>query len=285
MTVTYDNYLEHYSDKGVEHSITYDDYLEHYGVKGMKWGVRKSDDLTDLSDRKVKKLARKNMDSLRGEVTRRQNDKRWNSTLDEDQYNALSDKSTVFEKNSTFKRVTSNPDFDMNSKLLFVSTNEEDSRNYRTLGSKEHYETILTNTQQLRSPSEKTRVDAYVKLMGEKSIELNNGETIDGREYLKRSGLGDTVNNLSNRQLALNYYGQLSLYQGMRDEPINTAYFNVLKKQGYNSLIDDNDRGILSNEPLMIFDASSNVKTVGVKKLTNRDVHEAMATMKLPETD
>ena len=31
--------LTHWSDM----SLTYDNYLEHYGVKGMKWGVRKSD--------------------------------------------------------------------------------------------------------------------------------------------------------------------------------------------------------------------------------------------------
>ena len=49
MTVTYDNYLEHYSDKGMEHSITYDDYLEHYGIKGMKWGVRKDRKKTNQS--------------------------------------------------------------------------------------------------------------------------------------------------------------------------------------------------------------------------------------------
>lgn len=30
-------------------SMTYDDYLEHYGVKGMKWGVRKSKKVTGES--------------------------------------------------------------------------------------------------------------------------------------------------------------------------------------------------------------------------------------------
>jgi len=49
MTLSYENYLEHYGVKGMEHSITYDDYLEHYGIKGMKWGVRKDRKKTNQS--------------------------------------------------------------------------------------------------------------------------------------------------------------------------------------------------------------------------------------------
>lgn len=63
MTVTYDNYLEHYSDKGVEHSITYDDYLEHFGVKGMKWGVRK--DRKKLTSQAIKTLVLKAANRLK----------------------------------------------------------------------------------------------------------------------------------------------------------------------------------------------------------------------------
>lgn len=263
-------------------SNTLETFLEHHGVKGMRWGVRKE-----------RKAIKENWATAAKEIGVRQQDRRMNSTLDSSSYSKLSDSDVVVSKGSTIKRTTKDAAADEGGKNLFVSTNKADALMYRGIlpgaeGPKkkfkdEWYEKTYTATEDLKSPSEKKRVDAYIELMGQKSIETGTGEKIDGREYLRRAGLGDTVDTLSNKELALTYYGQLVVTQGIRDEPINTAYFNSLKAKGYNSLVDDNDRLVISKTPMMVFDSAKSLETTHVKQLTTQDVHDAQGTLKVPD--
>lgn len=261
-----------------------DDFLAHYGVQGMKWGTRKGLD-----------AANENFHRVSIEVGRRQVQARYNSTIDEATYRRLDDHDLVVAKGDIVKRTSKGPVVDSKYRDLFVSTNESDARLYRGtlpagetggVPSKKHdgyYETAYAATADLKSPSEKKRVDAYIRLMDVPEIRLANGEALNGREYMRRQGLGDTVDFLSSKELALTYYGQLAVTQGIHNDPINTAYFNSFREKGYNALIDDNDRGILSDQPLLVFDAKKHLQTVAVKQLTTAEIQEAQATLTLPK--
>lgn len=257
-----------------------EDALAHHGVKGMHWGERKD-----------YKIAVKTGNQIAPQVHARQEAQRLRATLTEEQFNKLSEHDVVISKGSVLKRTTANPDDASLKTSLYVSTNERDANNYRAIIPGEgdvlkkyntHYETTLVAREALKSPSEKTRVAAYIKLMDENSIKLNSGESINGREYLRRAGLGDTVDKLDSKQLALTYYGQLTVNQGIRNEPLNTAYFNSLNKRGYNAIIDDNDRSIFGDQPLLVLNASKSLQTVGVKQLSDNDIHKSVIQMQLP---
>ncbi len=256
-------------------------YLEHVGVKGMQWGVRKA---------RYEKAVR-NFNGLTQQIGDLQDKKRLRSTLSEKDFKRLNNKDTVIKRGSKITRTSNNP---TSSGSLFVSTNNQDANNYRAVipvsekggrvqkQSRGYYETTFNATENLKSPSERKRVEGYISLMGERSIRLNTGETITGRDYLIRQGLSETVKKLNNRQLALTYYGQIVMQQGIRNEPLNTAYYNKMKTKGYNALIDDNDRGVLASTPMLVFNSSQSLKTVSVKKLTTEEVHDAQGSMKLP---
>lgn len=261
-----------------------DDFLMHYGVKGMKWGTRKG-----------LKAANDNFGRVSIEVGQRQMQARYNSTLSEASYRKLDDNDIVIAKGNVVKRTSQGPGVDSSYRDLFVSTNEADAAMYRGtmpttvtggIPAKQHigyYETAYAATSDLKSPSEKKRVDAYIRLMDVPEIRLGNGETVNGREYMRRQGLGDTVNTLTSKELALTYYGQLAVTQGIHNDPINTAYFNSFRNQGYNALVDDNDRGIFSEQPLLVFDAQKHLQTVAVKQLTTAEIQEAQATLSTPK--
>lgn len=258
------------------------DFLAHHGVKGMKWGVRQD-----------RKLIKENY-ATNGQIIRgNQQVRLMMGTMDETDYAKLSDKDFVVGRNAVLKRTTRDLDGDEKRTNNYVSINEADATIYRGffpsqekgLRKKydgEYYESTYNATTQLKSPSEKKRVDAYIKLMDKKAIETVDGETINGREYLRRMGLGDTVDALSSKELALTYYGQMMQSQGSHNEPLSSAYFKTLRDQGYNAVVDDNDRGVYSNMPILVLDSAKNMSRVDVKQLTTEDIHTAQATLKAP---
>jgi hypothetical protein len=262
------------------------DYLVHYGVKGMRWGVRK----------KMYKDATKNYAQVSEEVHRRQTERRGQAALNEAKYKKLDNKDVIIKRGSTLKRVTKDAQDDSKHNTLYVSINEKDAEFYRAtlptertggIPAKNHkgyYESTLLAVEDLKSPSEKKRVDAYVRLMDKPAIELNDGQVVTGRDYLRQQGLGHTVDSFASRQLALTYYGQLVANQGVRNDPINTAVFKDLSKRGYNAIIDDNDRGVLTRQPLLALNAMKSLQTIEVKGLTTEEIHKAQARIKLPDT-
>ena len=254
----------------------------HYGVKGMRWGVRRD-----------RKAAAANLNKASDIVNKRQEQRRLQATLTEADFKNLSDKKIVFQKGTTLNRITRTAaDEDGN---LYVSVNPKDAEYYRGLIPLEQnnfvmknygtvYEKTFTALEDLKSPSEKERVSAYIRVMDSPVITVD-GKALTGREYLRERGLGDVVNGLSSREVALTYYGQLAAQQGIKNEPINSAVFKDLSRRGYNAIIDDNDRGIIAETPLLLLKPASSIRTESIKQLSEADILQAQKNLAPPATD
>lgn len=259
-------------------------FLAHYGVKGMRWGVRKE-----------RKVIIESYNKAQAEFDRRHNEHGSWTRVSETKYNQLSDEDFVVGRDAVLKRATRDLENDATRKVTYLSTNEADAMIYRGIfpaqfmglgsGYKGYYESTYEATTQLKSPSEKKRIEGYIELMDSRELKLQNGETITGREYLKRSGLGDAVDQLSSKELGLTYYGQFLREQGNPGEPLTTAYFDKMAKRGYTAVVDDHNQGTFSKTPIIVLEPYKNLKLKEVKQLTEQDVHDAITSLRPPELD
>jgi hypothetical protein len=269
--------------------------LIHYGVKGMKWGVRRDRTESTLS-KAERKTARKNVQAFtKVSIDRKYaNGNLFERPISEAQYKALSTKASVIRKGQTVQRVTTRKD-EKYSGPVFVSTNKVDQNTYRALMPlvnstfkyggdktyKSHYEVQFKALETLKSPSEKERVDAFTSLFDEPTIKMSNGKTLTGREYMARIGYKREVKTLNSQQLGLKFYNQFTEAQGEKS-PINTAYFESLRKKGYNAVIDDNDRGNFTKAPLIVLNPNGSLKRMNVKPLSADEIITAQQNLKSP---
>lgn len=264
------------------------DELVHFGVKGMKWGVRKE----DPAAKSARKAQKKAFNAEMGKVL----DNRFANGIagfgvlngiPKEEYDRLSTKGQSWVAGAELYRVVSKKN--KNYEDRYVSTNKQDRYNYQVgLGTRllgiskiERHEITLKAVNKLSSPSPKERVDAFIALMDKPAIQLENGKVVSGREVLKKQGYGDDVKRLDATKLGLKYYNEFLANQFM-DTPLNNAYFHEVRSRGYNALIDDNDRGILAKEPLILLNPSGDVKRMSIKPLTKQDVQAAEQYFKAP---
>lgn len=260
-----------------------DNFLAHYGIKGMRWGIRKDE---TPAQREARKTEKKRYKKEFGEILDRRMDMTFGE-MTQEQYDRLETKGREFAKGATFKRIVSNKN--LNAEDRYVSTNQQDAYQYRVglgarfLGFGERYEVTLKSVNKLKSPSAKERVDAFIDLMDKPSIILKNGKTVTGREFLKSAGRGRDVKKLDSQRLGLKYYNEFLSTQWM-DAPLNKAYFNEISRRGYNSLIDDNDAGVLSKEPLILLNPKGDVRRMSITPLSKEEVKAADAYFTAPDT-
>jgi hypothetical protein len=263
--------------------------LAHFGVMGMKWGVRNNRTEATTMGKGDRKLARKNVNDKSWQVFE---EKHFNtpSEITKQKYNSLSTKDVTIRKGTEVRRVTQRRD-EVLREFTYVSHKPEDRDIYRVAMTmqmragaktyKKSYENTYKAVNTLKSPSEKARVDAFIELFDTPSVTMRNGKTITGRQYLERiPAYKKQAKRLDSQQLGLAIYRDFVGTQYLGKHPLNKAYYNNIASKGYNAIVDDNDRGHLAKEPLIILNPNGTLKKMKVHELTADEINKAQLDLK-----
>ena len=225
--------------------------LYHHGIKGMKWGVRRYEDKT-------------------GHLT----------PAGKKRYKDYGDGRIEIEKGAELQRLVGKHNKQSIDGMTYASFTKHDNNSYvkelsGLLGGRDTKLTLTAKTT-LRSPSTKEASSIFFKTL-KNDPKLNEAYSKTplqmGKKY-KDKELEDLISG-KNKKAYQEY--QVANSQLMFDESmgnIRTAYFNNLKKAGYNILRDENDIGSgYAKTPIIILDSeisvslkSSEVITKAMKK-------------------
>lgn len=156
----------------------------------------------------------------------------------------------------------------------YVSFEEDDVNRYAafmptlwkyngTMGKKDPVYSIgMEVTSAIKSPSRKKRIQLLADLY-DSDISFRIEATSIFENY--ENGL----------DFALKRYNEVATNLADPHYATSAPYKKYLRKLGYNALVDDNDAGRLSRNPLILLDPSKTVKSVSAKLMTLEDIREA----------
>lgn len=215
------------------------------------------------------------------------------------------DNDFVIRKGQIVQHIMDTPVKDMNGRShLFIAATEADKKNYAGFFAAltkyrrnvdKMYSLEMEATEALVSPSKKKRVDEFLKLYEKDKHNISRElAEFNKREYggYYKKPLEHYVKEFENMPVKkLKSEGYYTFFNSLFSSNYNREqYFNQLKEQGYNSVIDDNDKRsfMQSQAPLIVFDAFQSLKTKKVSELTQRDINQNMyewSKMKHSEED
>lgn len=253
-------------------------YLAHHGIKGQKWGIRrfqyKDGSLTPAGRRHV----------FANGLTKREQRKYLNSdgslnAKGARKFKALDDTDEVVKKGTIAYRATSGSDGhkEVEKGHAYISTSKKEAEDYaQTLGmiafDKNTYVLQYTLTEDLVTPSEKKRIDAFVDIMKDTQIRDAIVSNIKRNTQGKgRAGMFTDRFKSKNRinrdldRIASGYVtakDKRKLSNLLMTEPnVRDAYFKHLRAKGYNAVADDNDRNNgMSTTAIVALDRSKSLK-------------------------
>ena len=123
------------------------------------------------------------------------------------------------------------------------------------------YEYTLTAEKEIKVPSKKFCIDALKDIYTESNLSPD-------KDPLK---------------LALRYFNEKMTYLIDRDDEFSKKFIEKLKSAGYNAVIDYNDAGRLSDKPLIIFDAASNLSINNISEVSLKESKEIFRHIQMPE--
>jgi hypothetical protein len=277
--------------------------LAHHGVKGMKWGVRKDDSVADVHRTTEARGDRKQASHAATAYMVKANMKNPSMRkMTPEKYAALTENGRTFAAGLELNRITKANSETIRAGALFVSKEKEDQEFYKAIipatglktlpflpgsfvsgGQKvyESYEQTLKTTQKLKLPSDKERVDAFMHILSQPVVAVpGKNAPVTGRAYLEAHGYGKQFAGKTDQQATFSAYYQFLRTQGNQSDPVNKAYFDHLRAKGYNAVLDENDAGRYSKDPLILLTPDKSVKSTGIRRLTADEINSAQRNLK-----
>ena len=184
----------------------------------------------------------------------------------------LDDQDIIVPKGTRFKRMSANPETTLR-KNIYATFTEEDANRYKAIlprhfswiSDDECYEIEMEAMGDIKSPSLKTRVEVFKDLMA-------NNE--DFKEHYRNGKFANDAHKIGHQ-----FYEEFA-YRHAGKTKIGNIYFDKLKEMGYNAWIDDNDRGKLSDTPIVLFNDDGFIQRIAATKLGKEDIEEAANNLK-----
>ena len=284
-------------------------YLIHYGVKGMKWGVRHDRERSGDRQKSFSNTPKRKMSTAKkvaigvmvaaGAIAaayavkaigdkaitdnfliatqgRGASDMAY-SYIDE--YGSqLNPKDLVIPKGTKLQRIVKAKNIEELNKLesakdiAYATYDKNDNNIYKAYFGQVHkgqYVTKLKATNELKSPSERKRLMAFMGLMTNPSFRQQFEKDFDTKV--------DTKNTAQ-------YYSPFFEKLGSSSIKSREMYFKKVRDMGYNILVDDNDVGYLGKTPIILLDRHNDSVITGKKKMNY--ITRALAIMKadIPKT-
>lgn len=213
-------------------------YLIHYGVLGMKWGVRKKQIPNGEVDYKTESF-----------TIKRGSDVHRISTVSNERHQGSG----------------------------YASFKEEDAKQYRDLatifskyGGMQHYDLTFKAKKDLISPSQKTRIDVFLKKLKDPEFNSELKRTMARMFILNLVTPGDVKMALKYEDLNLNKaraYRMLNLAIA-GNKKLRQQYLSEFEKLGYDIILDEADStNKVSKAPIIFIERANSLEFVKTEKL------------------
>lgn len=282
--------------------------IEHYGVKGMKWGVRKTkasqliDSVKNTSVVTYVREHKKQIAIAAGVITAvagvalYQYGKKAgyieNGQATHMIQQALRSPMTKNIKSGTTVQRASRGKMELRNERTYFTTKMSDHKKYLTDATATNFrDTVGNNTsrdmnsvtmrvkQNLKAPSERKQVTEFLKFLDKNpdmvadsiASHVNGGKFLD-KDYSKK--VSSQIKSMNKAQKGTKLYKQFkdSLVegtQGPESKAARDAFWNELKKQGYNSVTDHVDKGSgFAKNPMIAFNAKESFDIVSEMPLS-----------------
>lgn len=189
---------------------------------------------------------------------------------------ALSRDSINISKGTVFKRVSTEKESKLKSTGFYASYTDDDVERYKAIlptfwpkwgyPKTSGYIVNIKATSDVKAPSPRKAYDMYRDLVNDKTF----------REMLDPQGLNSAKDSDT---FARETFRDLSFALNTPDHPVVKSYLTKVKESGYNALLDQNDAGLLSKNPMLLLDTNMfNIEgydTLSAKEIGDTQLKEA----------
>ena len=212
---------------------------------------------------------------------------------------ASNDVDYIFKAGHEFHRQVGSPNFNLAGeagKLTYVTTNKADTAAYMAFlkdwhGTHKRYDVALESLTQIKAPSDKKARLIFENLVKtDSSYRKEFCDAVAERAVpqfkYNRAAKVKRFSQLYQNDIIQNgpddFFFKQAMYGFVKQGSDSKKLMNAYKKQGYDAIIDYFDKGVMSNEPLILFDASGMLRKKGetfVDRKLYKDSIDFLATV------